>query len=682
MKPCLVTAVLVFLFSSVFSQDAKTLVAKGDKLLGKGDYSNALSLYMQVLESQPEDAHLNFKIGLCHLHGEKKTKAISYLEKAYDLDPKIDLDIEYHMGLAYQYDHQYSRAKKFFESFKQKNKKLSDIADHKIAECTIGDSLIHHPTYVEIKNIGNIVNTGFHEYAPLLSADGSTLIFTSNRSTDEYQIKSGTNFEDIYITHKIENGWDEPQKISPEINSSFHDAAASISHDGKTLFLYYEDGAGDIYTSKLENGEWSEPVPLNKNINLPTFWETSACISADGKKLYFTSNRPGGEGELDIYVSELDSKGDWGKAVNLGPTINTPMHEDSPYIHADGVTLYFSSDGHPTMGSNDIFKSELKDGKWSKPQNMGYPINSIEYDGFFMMSEDKKTGYFSALREDGMGNSDLYQVAFFDPPPKIEPEEVFASADTSSMDTLIAAADTVETADTTVVIADEFETYIDPLIELQKGLQIVTILKGKVIDEVTSQPLHALITLVNNETNEIIERIYSKTGTGDFELVIPHGGNFGVSTEAGGYLFNSINFNLPQFAEFQEIDTHILMVKAEVGSKAVLKNIFFDTGKAELKPESVGELEKLRQLLVSNGNMKMQINGHTDNTGNPATNKVLSLKRAEAVVQYLIEKGVDASRLSAKGFGAERPLVSNDDEQEGREINRRTEIEIIESTQG
>jgi outer membrane protein OmpA-like peptidoglycan-associated protein len=678
MKPCFVTAVLVFLVSSVFSQDVKTLVTKGDKLLQKADYDNALSLYMQVFESLPEDPAINFKIGLCHLHGEKKTKSIPYLEKAYDLDPKVDLDIDYNLGLAYQYDHQYKRAKSFFETFKQKNKRLSDIADHKIAECTIGDSLLSHPTYVEIKNIGNIVNTGFHEYSPLLTADGATLIFTSNRSTDEYQIKSGTNFEDIYITHKTETGWEEPQKISPEINSSFHDAAASISHDGKTLFLYYEDGAGDIYTSNFENGEWSKPVPLNKNINLPMYWETSACISADGKKLYFTSNRPGGEGELDIYVSELDSKGEWGKAVNLGPTINTPMHEDSPFIHADGVTLYFSSDGHPTMGSNDIFRSELKNGKWSKPHNMGYPLNSIEYDGFFMLSEDKKTGYFSALREEGMGNADLYQVSFFDPPPKIEPEKVLASVD--SVDTLIAITDDVKPD--TIVVAKELETYIDPMIELQKGLQIVTILKGKVIDEVTSQPLRALITLVNNETNEMIERIYSQDSTGDFELVIPHGGNFGVATEAAGYLFNSINFNLPQFAEFQEIDTHILMVKAEVGSKVVLKNIFFDTGKAELKSESVGELEKIRQLLISNASMKMQINGHTDNTGNPAANKALSLKRAEAVVQYLVEKGVDSSRLSAKGFGAERPLVSNDDEQEGREINRRTEIEIIETTQG
>lgn len=672
MKRAFVIIMLLFI-GTAYGQDAKLFVVKADKLLSRNDYENALPLYMQAMELLPDDALINFKVGLCHLHSEKKTKSVQYLEKAYSINPKVDLDIEYHLGLAYQYDHQYGKAMDFFQQFKSKNKRLADIAEHKIQECIIGDSLLKHPTYVEIKNIGNIINSGFHEYSPLLSADGSTLIFTSNRSNELEKIKAGTNYEDIYITHWKDYAWEEPQRISPEINSEFHDAAASLSHDGKTLFLYYEEGAGDIYTSTLTDGEWSKPKPLNKNINLPLFWETSACISADGKKLFFTSNRPGGFGELDIYVSELDSKGEWGKALNLGPTINTEMHEDSPFIHADGVTLFFSSDGHPSMGSNDIFKSELVDGKWTSPVNMGYPINSIEYDGFFTLSEDKKTGYFSALREDGMGNADIYQIKMLDPPPKIE-EPVVVEVDSSQFQT--AAADTTLAAD------PELETFIDPMIELQKGLEIVTILKGKVIDETTSEPLHASITLVNNETNELIERIYSKAGTGEFELIIPHGGNYGVATEAHGYLFNSINFNLPQFAEFQEIDTHILMVKAEVGSKVVLKNIFFDTGKSDLKPESLSELEKVRHLLLSNANIKMQINGHTDNTGNAATNKTLSLKRAEAVVQYLVEKGIDAGRLAAKGFGAERPLVSNDDEQGGREINRRTEIEIIDTTQG
>jgi outer membrane protein OmpA-like peptidoglycan-associated protein len=217
---------------------------------------------------------------------------------------------------------------------------------------------------------------------------------------------------------------------------------------------------------------------------------------------------------------------------------------------------------------------------------------------------------------------------------------------------------------------------------MSKELKIVTVLKGKVIDANSSDPLHAVISLVNNETNQVVARINSSRETGDFELVIPHGGNYGVATEAPGYLFNSINFNLPQFAEYQEIDTHILMMKAEVGSKVVLKNIFFDTGKSDLKNESIAELEHIRELLTGNMNLKVQINGHTDNTGNEVTNRILSLERAEGVVKYLVAHGIDPSRLVAKGFGSERPIVSNDDESGGRAINRRTEIEIVEAGHG
>lgn len=742
-----VVTILLFLISyTVLAQDLKSLLEKGDKLIAKKDYEGALKFFESAQNLAPDNAEANFKVGVCYLHSEKKSRAVPHLEKAFRTHPEVDADIDYHLGMAYQYDHQYGKAAHHYNQFKNKNRKLAHIVDNKIAECIVGDSLSKHPAYVVLENLGGDVNSIHHDYSPLVSTDGSTLIFTSNRSTDEYKLKSGTNYEDIYISKKQGDSWGIPQKISPNINVKYNDAAASLSHDGKTLFLYYEEGAGDIYVSNLEGDEWTKPVPLNRNINTPLFWETSACISADGKKLYFTSNRPGGRGELDIYVSELDSKGNWGRAVNLGPTINTPGNEDSPFIHADGVTLYFSSDGHPTMGSNDIFWSQLKDGKWTKPVNMGFPINSIEYDGFFTMSEDKKTGYFSARRQDGLGNADLYKIRFVDPPkaiqrdviaattpvvaePEVKKEEPKPIEEPPVATQVVAAAappveepKPVETPVVTpTVVAPpveepkvvetpapqetkaielpvpeikpqnpalakaESETkqehFIDPIIEQHKNLKIVTVLKGKVIDELSSVPLTATITLVDNGTNRIISRIkVSEETGGDFELVIPHGGNYGVATEAFGYLFNSINFNVPQFAEYQEIDTHILMVKAEVGSKVVLKNIFFDTGKSDLKAESLSELENIRELLIANPHLKVQINGHTDNTGHAATNLTLSLNRAEAVVKYLIDKGIETTRLTAKGFGSERPLVSNDDEQEGREINRRTEIEIIEAT--
>ncbi len=644
----------------VNAQNMKELVAEGDKLYDKKAYQKAVTAYMKALDTNPDDASLNLKVGLSYLYSETKSKAAKYISKAYRLNPNISDQIDYHLGLAFQNTNEFKKAIEHFQEFKKKRKNLAEIADKKIAECQIADSLSNYELNVIIENAGSGVNTFFHEYAPIISGDGKTLIFTSNRTDDENEMKEGNLFEDVYITTRADaSHWENPKRISNTINHKYNDAAASLSPDGKTLFLYYEEGAGDIYTSSLVNGEWTEPKPLNKNINTDQFWETSASVSADGKRLYFASNRNGGIGELDLYVSELDAKGNWGKAVNLGATINTPENEDSPFIHPDGVTLYFSSDGHPSLGNSDIYVSEFKNGKWQKPENLGWPINTWEYDGFFTISADKKKGFFSTTKEGGMGESDIYSITFLEPKYKPKPKPVVI----------------VEQKKPVKKNTD----FIDAFIHQSREQKVVTVLKGKVIDETTAEPLSAVISLVDNETQKVLSKLTVDSLSGDFELVIPHGGNYGVTTERPGYLFNSINFSLPKFAEYQEIDTHIIMVRAEVGSKTVLKNIFFDVGKAELKQASLAEVQKIEELLKSNPKLKVQINGHTDNTGNAATNKTLSLKRATSVVDYLVKSGIDASRLTAKGFGSERPIVSNDDEESGRELNRRTEIEITES---
>ena len=639
-------------------QTVKDLVKQGDAHYSRKEYRQAITAYLEALELNPDDADVNLKAGMAFLYSETKSRAAKYIDKAYRLNPTINDEINYHLGVAFQNTNEFRKAIEQFEQFKKKKSKLASIADQKIAECQIADSLSQYELNVVIENLGPIVNTSFNEYSPLISGDGNTLIFTSNRTDDERTARTGTNYEDIYITHRSGAAWASPKMISSNINQRYNDAAASLSPDGKTLFLYYEEGEGDIFVSRLEGSEWSKPKPLNRHINTALFWETSASMSGDGKKLYFASNRPNGYGELDLYVSELDSKGDWGKAENLGPLINTPGNEDAPFIHPDGVTLYFSSDGHPTLGNSDIYVTEFK-GKWQKPENIGWPINTWEYDGFFTISADKKKGYYSTLKEGGLGDADVYSIAFLEPKykPKPKPKPV-------------AAAPTPQPEKPKVT------DFVDPIVQQHKQQKIVTVLKGKVIDENTADPLGATISLIDNNTKKVISRISSDAVTGDFELVIPHGGNYGVTTERQGYLFNSINFNVPKFAEFQEIDTHIIMVRAEIGSKVVLKNIFFDTGKAELRPESIAEVEKILELLAANPDLIVRINGHTDNLGTDATNKTLSLRRATAVVDYLVAHGIASSRLSAKGYGSERPIVSNDDEEGGREINRRTEIEI------
>lgn len=652
---------LILCAFGAFAQDQKTLIATGDKHYGKKDYKNALAAYLAAQEINPDDASLNFKIGLTYLYSETKSKAATYIDKAYRLNPAVNPDIDYHLGIAFQNTNSFKLAIEHFERFKKKNQKLASIADEKIAECHIADSLSQNELNVIIENLGEGVNTPYNDYSPIISSDGNTLIFTSNRTDDPARAKANANFEDIFVSYKNGNQWSVPKPISSNINIKYNDAAASLSPDGKTLFLYYEEGEGDIYVSTRNGEEWSEPKPLNKNINTAMFWETCASVTADGKKLFFASNRPGGIGELDIYMSQLDGKGEWGKAVNLGPAINTPNNEDSPFIHHDGVTLYFSSDGHPRLGNSDIFISQFVNNKWNKPENMGYPLNSWEYDGFFTLSPDKKKGYFSTAKEGGLGDADIYSITFLEPKYKPKPKPVVAKVEEVKAKPEL----------------PKHEEFVDPEIEIHKIAKVVTLLKGKVIDERNAAPLGAVISLVDNVTNKVITKISSHPTTGEFEISIPHGGNYGVATEKAGYLFNSINFNVPQFAEYQEIDTHIIMVKAEVGSKVVLRNVFFDIGKADLKPESIAEVENIKELLVNDPNLRVQINGHTDNVGNAASNKALSLKRASAVVNYLVQHGIAATRLFAKGYGSERPIVSNDDEVGGREINRRTEIEII-----
>lgn len=649
---------------SSFSQDAKTLIEKGDKFYAKADYRQALENYSLAETKLPGDATIQLKIGQTYLSAGQEAQALPYLENAYRKNPNVDPDIDYYLAEALQSNSHFGRAMDHYKKFKEKNKKLSTIALHKIQQCHLGDSLMRHPLLCSIKILEFPVNSPFQDYGPLVNEKEDLLIFTSARDSSQKDKKFNTLFEDILSTRLAGETWDVPQKLSDKINDQFHDAATYLTPDGKTIFLYYEKGNGDIYQSNFDGEKWSTPKSMGKEIN--TFsWETSGCLSPDGTKFYFTSDRSGGFGGLDIYVSEKLSNGEWGKAKNLGPKINSKGNEDAPFIHPDG-TLYFGSDGHLGLGDFDIFKSEMVNGQWSKPANLGYPINTPKFENYFYLSKDKKHGYFSAMRPEGVGNSDICFVQFHDPPPPPPKQE----------EAIAAAPVAIDTTKEAEIIGDEF---VDAMISFQKDLGLATQLSGKVLDAESAKPLKAQIILVDNKTNKVIERVYSNSSTGEFKIIIPHGGNYGINTSVNGYLFNSLNFEVPAFTDAQEIETGIFMQKAEVGSKVVMKNIFFDVGKAEIKTESIGELESILNLMENSPLIKLQINGHTDNSGDAATNKALSLKRAQSVVAFLLQRGVAPDRLRAVGFGEERPIVSNDDETGGREVNRRTEIEVFEA---
>ena len=575
-KKIVVAFFFVFCFLTGYSQSVKEFLKKGGQQYKAKDYENALKTYMEGLKHHPNNAPLNFHTGLTYLSLPNKAESLRYLQTAFTINPSVDENIYYYLGMSYQSNNQYESAQEFFSEFKRKNKKQAAQADIKIRQSQFADSLTRIPTDVVVENVGKAINSSFHEYSPLVSTDGNTMIFTSNRPDPEGTDNAFSKFEDIYISKKIDGQWTMPTKISPNINIRFNDAAASLSDDGKTLILYYEYGGGDIYISKLNGNEWSTPVALNENINTPMFWETSGFLTADGQKLYFTSNRPGGLGNLDIYVSEMEQTGDWGKASNLGPVINTPGKEDSPALDPDGLTLYFSSDGHPSMGGTDIFKSELKDGVWQKPVNLGYPINSIEDDSFFAVTEDRRRAYFSTLREEG--NAEIYTLTF------MEPDQQIAS-----------------------IISED---------------------------------------LANNEQD---------TTTSD--------NDFAIAKEAPTTPAKDFSSRNP---------TPSTDLKS--GSR---KFLFFASGKDELNEQSIAQLESLYALLSEDVQVHVLIEGHTDNTGSNLLNKALSIKRANAVAKYLTKSGISPDRLAVEAYGSTRPIVSNDDEQEGREINRRIEITMI-----
>ncbi len=660
---------LIWMTGTVSAQTYKKFMKQGKRHYKAGYYEKAANYYKKALKLKKGNVKATYMLGLSYLYSSDEPPALEHIRKVYFLDPKIDKHIEYQLGLAYTYHLRFEEAREVFERYAESNASRKSDVEERIRNSILADSLVRHPRQVTIESIAEI-NSSFNDYTPLIFDNGNSMIITSNRpgSTGGLKLYDGSYYEDIYLVKKTNGSWGELTKLGPSVNLKYHDAAGSMSPDGQFLYLYYEYGGGNIYKAKRNGDYFDEPVPLSEEIN-SVFWETSATITENGYTMYFASDRPGGFGGLDIYRSELGKDGKWLPAVNLGDKVNTSSNEDAPYITPDGKRLYFGSSGHPGMGGEDIYYVDIKDGRpEGKPVNMGYPVNSVFNDNYFTPTPGLKEGYFASMRPGGKGMADIYHV--FLSPEKPTATPVMAAVPEKKP----------EPAKEATVVTEEKPAsvyYDQELLKKQEAKDVVTVLKGKVIDSESGQPLEAEIKLVDNTTNKVLARIRTDGETGDFELIIPNGGNIGVSTRKAGYLFNSLNFELPEFQEYQEIDTHILMRKAEAGSKVILKNIFFDFGRSDLRTESLGELDRIKELLTDNPNLVVQINGHTDNVGNALANKILSKKRAESVVSYLIAQGISASRLSAKGFGEERPLVSNDDELDGREINRRTEIEII-----
>jgi outer membrane protein OmpA-like peptidoglycan-associated protein len=625
---------------------------------GYEQFQAALPLFLKAQDFNPNNALLNYRIGFIYLNSNYKLKAKPYFEKAFALNPAVSPDINYMLGRSHHLAMDWEKAMNAYKAYQASLKVDSEkirIADinRKIQECINGKELMKNPVRVFIDNIGPEVNSPNPDYGSVISADESVIIFTSRRPTSTGA--EGNYYpEDIFISTKVNGRWTPAKNIGKPINTEQHDATAGLSPDGTKLFVYIDEkGNGNLYECNLKGELWSKPERMNDNINTK-YHESSASLGFDGKTLYFVSQREGGMGSRDIYMSKLNDKLKWDKAVNAGPAINTQYGEEGAVIHPDGKTLYFSSQGHKGMGGYDIFKSVYENGKWSEPENLGYPINTPDDDIFFTISASGKRGYYTSFTSDGYGEKDIYVITFLGPEKPVV---------LNGEDNLLAS-----------LTAPVKEVVIAPTVEIKVAQ--VTLLKGVITDALTQKPLEAQIELIDNTKNEVIATFTSNSSTGKYLVSLPAGKNYGIAVKKEGYLFHSENFDIPASAAFQEVNKDVQLKNVAVGSKIVLKNIFFDFGKATLRPESTNELERLIKLLNDVPTLRIEISGHTDNKSSAEFNQKLSEARAKAVVDYLVGKGIDKTRLTAVGYGLTQPIATNDTD-EGRQMNRRTEFKIL-----
>lgn len=540
----------------------------------------------------------------------------------------------------------YENAKKhasYYLGIRNNNTELANRCSLMVQSCEFAIEALKNPVEFEPINCGPGVNTAAPEYFPAITADENQLLFTRLIPDSRVPQQLGGKQEDFYISEAGDGNWKTAKSIGGSINSVFNEGAPTFSADGKVLIFtacelmdqgYGENrrGAGscDLFYAVKQGGIWSAPGNISSPINTWD-WESQPSYSADGKTLYFVRGKRRKQArrdpkEQDIYVSHYDSKNGWSTPEKLGPNINTPGREESVFIHPDGQTLYFSSDGHPGMGGLDIYMSRKQaDGSWGPAINLGYPINTADDENSLLISRSGEKAFFASDREGGYGSLDLY---WFKLPEHLRPIKT---------------------------------TYVS----------------GLVYDAISKDKLGAKFTLTDKETGEIVVSSYSDATNGDFLLALPANKNYALHVEKDGYMFFSKEFQLKE-SENEEpyyIDIPLIPIGGTNGS-VVLENVYFDLDKATLKPVSKVELNKLKEFLDQHPQIKIELHGHTDNQGDDDHNMRLSQARAEAVMNYLIENGIEAKRLSAKGFGETDPITTNDTP-EGRAKNRRTVYKIV-----
>lgn len=498
-----------------------------------------------------------------------------------------------------------------------------------LKNCEFAIKAILNPVPFNPISVGSSINTRDDEYWPSITADGLTLMFTRQPVPANKTESNGDVQEDFYISYFSDGSWQKALNAGAPLNTRQNEGAQTLSSNGSYMYFTACDrpggsGSCDIYFSAFSEGRWSEPTNLGAPVNTH-YWESQPSISADGKTLFFSSSRPGGIGGKDIWFSRMNDKNIWTTPVNMGPVINTDGDEMSPFIHFDGKTLYFASDGRVGMGGFDIYITRMnEDSTWTEPQNLGYPINTFNDEMGLVIESGGQKAYFSSIR-DKLNGKDIFYFNLYE---SVRP---------------------------------------DP----------VSYLKGKVYDKETGKLLKADYELINLTTGKVT--IESSTdGTGNFLVCLPSGYNYGINVSKPGYLFYSDNFAFEGVHSVSKpFIKKISLNPIKVGEKMLLTNIFYEIDSWQLKKESLSELNNLANLLEVNKDMIMEIGGYTDSTGSTEYNQVLSERRALSVVSYLIDKGISPKRLKYKGYGNTAP-IGNNITVEGRKLNRRTEAKVID----
>ncbi len=647
-------------------KEAWESVKEGDKNYkdGIGTYYMARDHYLFAHQYNPDHAALNYKLGVCYLFTDNKYEAIDYLKRAYTIDQKVSGDIHLLLGMAYQLVLEFDQAMEQYNIHSsqlepREKQEFSETLAKRFDECMHGKNLSRKPVRVIIQPLGEEVNSKYDDYNPLFTYQDTALLFTSRRPYGKAKRNMLDNKfnEDIYSS-SLEGGlFTRAIRYDKPFNTKNNDAVVGVSNDGNTLLLYrgaIQGGDIQLTSFKPEKNKWTKPKSVTGKLTSKD-GETSACISPDGKELYYISrNSKLTLGGKDILFSRLDSKGKWTKPVNLGLTINTRYDEEGVFISPDNRYLYFASQGHNSMGGFDIFRSERREnGVWSDPENLGYPINTPDDEIFFITDRTGSHGYYSAIREGGLGEKDICKVVFLGSEKELvlKTEDQLVAGPGSELTGFLMKPD-LQDLDSTLV------------------------LYGSVVDTTEGIiPIVAKLEFFDPATGERSAFVISDT-EGSYTARLPESKAYAIEINASGYMYFLDILDFSSASGDEKLHKDFFLSKLKVGFKVILDNIYFQTGKAILRPESSEALDQVLRFLENNPSIKLEISGHTDNTGSLRINQKLSRDRAGAVVNYLVGKGIPQDMLVSKGYADTQPVAENTTA-EGRKQNRRVEFKVL-----